>query len=69
MEAGVPGVLIRIADIPPDQMAELYTPINIAKPHAGSSQKEMGVSTATAIVAVRPGIVPMKAPEATPTTR
>ena len=60
---------MRIAEIPPDQMAELYTPMSMAKPQAGSSQKEMGVSTATAIVAVKPGSVPMTAPERTPTTR
>ena len=29
MEAGVPGVLIAIADIPPEKMAELYALMNV----------------------------------------
>jgi len=69
MEAGVPGVLMRIAEIPPDQIAELYTPMSIANPLAGGSQKDIGVNTATAIVAVKPGSVPINAPETTPITR
>ena len=66
MEAGVPGVLMTMAEMPPENSAELYTPISMAKPWVGSSQNVSGVRIAMAMVEVRPGSVPMSMPTHTP---
>ncbi len=55
MEAGVPGIFMRIAEIPPEKMAEFHTPIRTARPFSGLSQKVRGAKMATAVVAVSPG--------------
>jgi len=69
IEAGVPGVFIRIAEIPPEKIAEFHTPMSIASPWFGDNQKVKGVSIATAIVAVSPGRVPITSPEKVPKSR
>ncbi len=69
MDAGVPGVLIRMAGMPPAQMAELYTPRSMASPWAGGAQKVRGVRIATAMVAVSPGRAPIKTPAPTPMSK
>ena len=66
MEAGVPGVLIAIADIPPEKMAELYTPSSMPKPLTGSILNVRGVIRETAITEVRQGRVPTTSPISTP---
>ena len=66
MDAGVPGGLTRIAEIPPAKMAAFHRPISMAKPSAGSNQKVMGVMMAMPMVADRPGRAPMTVPIQTP---
>lgn len=66
MDAGVPGVLMSTAEIPPAKIEEFHTPINMAKPQDGSNQKVMGVNMATAMVADNPGRAPMQTPIKTP---
>jgi hypothetical protein len=60
---------MRMADMPPEKIAEFHTPMSIASPSLGDNQKVRGVSMATAIVAVKPGRVPMMRPENVPTSR
>ena len=68
-EAGVPGVLIKIAVIPPAKIAAFQSPINIANPSTLSSQNVIGVISATPIVADKPGSAPIIVPRSTPIAR
>ena len=65
----MPGVLTRMAEIPPAKMAAFQRPISMANPSAGSNQKVMGVMMAIPMVADRPGSAPMAVPIITPRAR
>ena len=69
IDAGVPGVLIKIAVIPPAKIAAFQSPISIAKPSVGSNQKVIGVMIAIPIVADNPGKAPIIVPIRTPKNR
>ena len=61
-DAGVPGVLIKIAVIPPAKIAEFQSPISIANPFTGEKLNVTGVMIAIPIVADNPGSAPISVP-------
>ena len=65
-EEGVPGMLIKIAEIRPPDTPPTYKPINSEIAAVISMPKVSGMHSATAIVAVRPGIEPKIIPTTTP---
>ena len=66
MEAGVPGVFIKIAEMPPEKIAAFHNPISRANPFAGGNQNVIGVIMAMPIVADKPGRAPITVPITTP---
>jgi hypothetical protein len=66
MAEGVPGILIKIAEIDPPYTAPVYKPSKKANETTGSIPKVKGINTAIVIVAVRPGNAPKTIPIRTP---
>ena len=66
-EAGVPGVFRRMAVIEPPKIPPLYAPTSSMMDVTKSRSKVIGNIRATAIVAVRPGMVPTIRPRVEPT--
>ena len=66
MEAGVPGVFIKIAEMFPEKIATFHNPISSTNPFAGGNQNVIGVIMAIPIVADRPGSAPITVPITTP---
>ena len=64
-EAGVPGMFSRMADWQPPEMAPMYTPTRISTASGPSMLYVRPVSSATAMVAVRPGSMPNTRPRPT----
>ena len=64
-EAGVPGMFSRMADWQPPEMAPMYTPTRISTASGPSMLYVRPVSSATPMVAVRPGSMPNTRPRPT----
>ena len=67
-EEGVPGILIKIAEIRPPETPPTYKPINSEIAAVISMPKVSGMQSATAMVAVKPGMEPKIIPTTTPNT-
>jgi hypothetical protein len=61
-------MLISMAEISPPDIPPTYKPHKRHMPMIGSTPNVIGKQSATAIVAVNPGIDPKMIPTATPTT-
>ena len=66
-DAGVPGILINMADWHPPEIAPIYTATRDRIAISGASRYVSPVKSATAIVAVRPGNIPTTSPKNTDT--
>ncbi len=66
IDAAVPGIFIKIADIRPPENPPIYTPISNASPSDITILKVIGKNNAIAIVVERPGIAPKIRPTMTP---
>ena len=65
-EEGVPGMRISIAVMQPPEIPPTKTATKRLMPICGGMVKVKGMSKATAMAAVRPGIMPMIMPPSTP---
>ena len=62
-DAGVPGILMRIALWQPPEIAPTYTPIRAISADCVGKLYVSPVSSAIAIVALRPGSIPISRPD------
>ena len=69
MFAGAPGMLTRMPLTAPPATVAVYTAPSMISDAAGSIWKVNGISSATAIVGLRPGVAPSNSPPMVPNTR
>ena len=67
-DAGVPGILSRIAEIRPPDVPPIYRASSSEMPSIGDMPKVTGRNRATPMVTVRPGMAPTMMPTIVPLT-